>query len=603
MCGFVGWYHSKKDLLYLRDCFTKMTNTLRERGPDDCGYFFQKHVLLGHRRLSIVDIKKGKQPMTYNGYTILYNGELYNTNELRKDLKKKGYLFDTTSDTEVVLKAYIEYQEKALDLLEGIYAFAIYHENTLFLGRDRFGVKPLFYSFKEHHFIFASEIKAILKSKMIQPIITKKSLQELLALGPSISPGCAIFKDVYELKPAHYLLFKKNKMKIKRYWNVQNKRCNDTFDECKMQVRKLVESAISRQLVSDVKIGALLSGGLDSSIITAIASQRLPYALTTYSIDYQDNNQYFKSNSFQVSEDKPYIERMKDSFHTKHHYKVISQQVLANTLIEAMRARDLPGMADIDASFLWFAKEIKKKHKVVLSGECADEIFGGYPWFYRKELKNRKGFPWLSNLEMREQLLNIKLRKKLKLTKYAYQQYKHSIKEVPKAKNRQEQVDKNLFYLNMIWFMTTLLTRTDRMTMSAGLEARVPFADHHLIEYLWNVPFAYKYYQQQEKGLLREAFKYLLPDEIVSRKKNPYPKTHHPLYATLVTNLLKERLKNKDSILYKLFDSDKINELIKTKGSSYKEPWFGQLMTGPQLIAYLYQLDVWAFEYQILLQL
>lgn len=602
MCGFVGWINHKEPLTPYKDTFLQMIHTLKYRGPDDSGYDMKKHRMLGHQRLAIIDLKNGIQPMHYNNYTIVYNGELYNTNPLREDLIQKGYTFDTTSDTEVLLKAYIQYKEKVLDKIEGIFAFAIDDGKKVFLARDRLGVKPLFYAKKKNHFLFASEIKAILKSKVIQPIINIRSLQELFALGPSITPGSAVYQGIKELKPGHYMIYKKNHIKIKQYWNIKNKPCMDSFEECKQKVRDLVESAIKRQLVSDVEVATLLSGGLDSSIITGIASKNLPYQLTTYSIDYEDNTKYFKGNDFQVSEDKHYIDIIKNAFHTNHQYKIIHQQELANLLKEAVLARDLPGMADIDSSLYWFSKEIKKKHKVILSGECADEIFGGYPWFYKEELLNKKGFPWISNLEKREQLLHPTLRKKLHLTKYAYKQYKRTLKEIPKTKMKKEQKMKNLFYLNMKWFMVTLLTRKDRMTMRAGVEARVPFADHHLLEYLWNIPFEYKYYQNQEKGLLREAFKDVLPEEIITRKKNPYPKTHHPKYAEMVSNLLKQRLENNESILYKIFDIDKIKELINTKGSSYSTPWFGQLMTGPQLIAYLYQFDIWAEEYKIILK-
>ena len=266
-------------------------------------------------------------------------------------------------------------------------------------------------------------------------------------------------------------------------------------------------------------------------------------------------------------------------------------------------ARDLPGMADIDASLLWFSKRIAKKYKVILSGECADEIFGGYPWFYREEVKNRECFPWLDSISEREKLLKKDLKKKLKLKEYLNEQYQNIIKEVPVTKNKEEQKYRNLFYLNMVYFMQTLLERKDRITMRASVEARVPFADTKLVEYLWNLPWSYKFHNETEKGILRDAYSYLLPTEIVYRKKNPYPKTHNPKYTNIVTKLLKKSLKNKNSILYKLFDKDELNKLIETKGESFKTPWFGQLMTGPQLIAFLYQIDYWAKKYKIILEI
>jgi asparagine synthase (glutamine-hydrolysing) len=606
MCGFVGWINNKKSIIDKRNTLIDMNETLSHRGPDSTGYYFLDNILLGHKRLAIIDIENGLQPMKYKNYTIVYNGELYNTDYIKNILIDNGYHFDTTCDTEVLLKGYVHFKEKILDIIEGIYSFAIYDGISMFIARDRLGVKPLYYSHYKNNLIFASEIKAILKSKIIKPIINKQSLQELLALGPSKSPGSGVFKDIYELRPAHYLIYKNNKLIIKRYWNIENKICNDTFDQVKSNIRALVESAIKRQMVSDVSIATFLSGGLDSSIITAICSDELNKdnkILDTYSIDYEDNKKYFKSNDFQVSEDNYYISMLSNKFNTHHHYKIISQQKLANALKRAMLAKDLPGMADIDSSLYWFSKEVRKDYKVVLSGECADEIFGGYPWFYKEALINKKGFPWISNLKERNDLLNSEIKRKLNLEKYARIQYKKTIKELPKIKNDKEQKYKNLFYLNMIWFMTTLLERKDRMTMYTSLEARVPFSDHHLIEYLWNIPWQYKFYNNKEKGLLREAFKDILPEEIVNRKKNPYPKTHHPKYTDIVSSLLKEQLKDNQSIIYKIFDINKINELIKTKGSSFTTPWFGQLMTGPQLIAYLYQFDLWAKEYKIILDI
>lgn len=602
MCGFVGWYNPKRNLLKEKSVIRKMTKTLKYRGPDQSGYLYNKNILLGHQRLSIIDLKNGKQPMSYKNYTIVYNGEIYNTSELRNDLENKNYSFSTKSDTEVILKGYIEYKEKILDKLEGIYAFVIYDGKNIFIGRDRFGVKPIFYTKIGDNFLFASEIKALLKNDLVKPIIDKNSLQELLALGPSKTPGSGIFKNIFELRPAHYLKFENNNIYIKRYWQIKENDFFDNYIECTKKVNKLLTNSIKRQMVSDVNICTLLSGGLDSSIISAVCSREIEN-LNTFSIDYEDNQKYFKANEFQISSDKYFINLMSKTFNTKHNYKVISQKKLAKYLKQSVIARDYPGMADIDSSLYWFSKQIKKKFKVALSGECADEIFGGYPWFYNEKIRNRKYFPWIDSIDERNNLLNKDLKEKLNLKKYIETKYMETLKEVPKCKNKNEQKYKNLFYINMIWFMPTLLERKDRMTMRASLEARVPFADTELIEYLWNVPFEYKLYNGTEKCLLRDAFKDLLPKEIVERKKNPYPKTHNPKYTKIVKKLLKKELKNKNSILYKIFDKNSLTNLIESNGSSFKNPWFGQLMTGPQLLAYLYQFSYWARKYKIILDI
>ena len=599
MCGFVGWYNDKENIKKHKKMIKKMNKSLKHRGPDDHQYDISDHLLLGHNRLSIIDLKNGVQPMKYKNYTIVYNGEIYNTNEIKKLLIEKGYTFTTTSDTEVLLKGYICFKEKILNMIEGIYAFAIYNQEELFLARDRLGVKPLFYSHMGNDFLFASEIKAILKSKIVKPIITKDSLSQLLSLGPSRVPGSGIFKDIYELRPAHYLTYKDGQINIQRYWNVASKEFNDTFEESVIKIRELLTDSIKRQMVSDVPIACFLSGGLDSSIITAVVSKNYDDVLKTFSIDYEDNNKYFKGNAFQISEDKSFIDIMRKTFSTNHYFEIISQRKLAKLLKKSVVARDYPGMADIDSSLYWFSKQIKKEVKVALSGECADEIFGGYPWFYNEKIRKRDNFPWIDSLGERNNLLKEELKDKLKLKDYVSKAYEDIIKEIPEDSDE----FKKLFYINMIMFMPTLLERKDRMTMMASLEARVPFADTKLIEYLWNVPWEYKFYHNKEKGLLREAFKDILPNEIFDRKKNPYPKTHHPKYTKIVTKMLRKRLKRKSNVIYKIFDKDKIRKLIETNGSSFKTPWFGQLMTGPQLLAYLYQFDVWADKYKIILEI
>lgn len=603
MCGITGWMNKNENLRNKKRIIKKMTKTLKYRGPDSTGYFISDDVLLGHKRLAIIDPEKGKQPMKYDNYVIVYNGEIYNTDSIRKKLIKKGYSFNTTSDTEVILKGYACYKGKIVEKLEGIFAFAIYDGKDLFLARDRLGVKPLFYTQIDGNFLFASEIKALLKNDLVQPIIDKESLQELLGLGPSKIPGSGIFKGIKELRAAHYLTYKAGIIDIKRYWNVKDKKFDDTFEVCSTKVRRMLMDSIKRQMVSDVGISTFLSGGLDSSIITAVVSNELKkqnQVLDTYSIDYEDNDKYFKANKFQVSKDKKFIDIMKNAFKTNHTYEVISQRKLAKTLKESVIARDYPGMADIDSSLFWFSKQIRKEHKVILSGECADEIFGGYPWFYRKEIRERENFPWIDSLDERISLIKKDLAQKLDLKNFVKEKCELTLSEINVSDDENL---KKLFYLNMTWFMPTLLDRKDRMTMRASLEARVPFADTKLIEYLWNVPWKYKYRNNQEKGLLRHAFKNILPKEIIDRKKNPYPKTHNPKYTKIMIKLLKKRLKNKKSVLYKIFDYDKLMNLIETGGESFKTPWFGQLMTGPELLAYLYQFDIWAVKYKIILDI
>ena len=611
MCGITGWVHFQKDLRAETDTVAKMTCTLAKRGPDDENVWSDTHVLFGHRRLTVVDPIGGKQPMTKDHesgvYTLCYNGELYNTEDLRKELLLKGYSFKGHSDTEVLLTSYIEWKEKCVELFNGIFAFAIWDsaEQKLFIGRDRLGVKPLFYAERNGGFIFGSELKALLAHPDVKAEIDLKGLAEVFGVGPSRQPGSGVFHHVHELRPGHALTLKREGLKIWRYWNVKSEEHTDTLAETAEKVRFLVEDAVTRQLVSDVPLCTFLSGGVDSSAITAIAANAYRNEgkgqLHTYSIDYEDNAKYFKSNDFQPNADGPWIEKMTQEFQTVHHSSIITQELLTDYLTEAVHVRDLPGMADVDSSLLWFCKEIKQDFVVGLSGECADEIFGGYPWFHREDDLSRVGFPWMRSTEERVSLLKQGWRDKLKLEEYAQEAYLTTIHETPKLPGETglEAKRRELFYLNILWFMTTLLDRKDRMSMGASLEVRVPFADHRLVEYVWNIPWEMKMTGNREKGILRKALEGLLPTEVLYRKKSPYPKTHNPVYTERVQAWLKELLSDRSSVLHEFFEKEKLNDIVESKGEAFKVPWFGQLMSGPQLLAHLAQIHVWFKDYGI----
>ncbi|MFC4411202.1 asparagine synthase (glutamine-hydrolyzing) [Chungangia koreensis] len=610
MCGITGWVNFRRNLRPERKMVEKMMATLSKRGPDEGNVWLDSHIAFGHRRLAVVDLEGGKQPMTREkegtGYTICYNGELYNTEDIRKTLLQRGYIFSGHSDTEVLLTAYIEWGESCLEHLNGIFAFAVWDEQKekLFIGRDRLGVKPLFFAEPNGGLLFASEQKAILVHPDMKAEIDREGLSELFGLGPSRTPGNGVFKGIKELRPAHALTFTKDGLKVWRYWNVTSKQHTDSFEETADHVRFLFTDAVKRQLVSDVPLSTFLSGGLDSSAITAIAAAS--YAgegkrLHTYSIDYEGNEQHFKKSFFQPDSDEMFIQKMTDTYSTIHHKCVIPQKSLVDRLTDAVHFRDLPGMADIDSSLLWFCEEIKNDFTVSLSGECADEIFGGYPWFHRKEDLEREGFPWMRSTGLRQELLKEQWQKKLSLESYVNDRYRETIAEVPilEGESSIEARRRELFYLNMLWFMSTLLERKDRMSMGASLEVRVPFADHRLVEYAWNIPWDMKMHEGREKGLLRKSLEGLLPNEVLYRKKSPYPKTHHPVYLEEVSTLLKSFTADKNSALHEFFDCDQLNGLIESGGASFQTPWFGQLMTGPQLLAHIAQIHIWFHDYNI----
>ena len=611
MCGITGWIDWQQDLNQQVFIAQKMARTLSKRGPDAMNVFRAQHVLFGHTRLIVVDPEGGTQPMTKsrNGlcYTIVYNGELYNTEELRRELASRGHLFGSHSDTEVLLSSYMEWGETCVDHLNGIFAFAVWdhQQEKLFMARDRLGVKPLFYKESNGSFFFGSELKAILAHPDVKAEVDREGLQEVFGLGPSRTPGHGVFRGMKELRPAHFLIYDRNGLRIRRYWNVKSKRHLHSLEETVEQVRILVKDAVVRQLLADVPVCTFLSGGIDSSAISAIAAgefkEKGKGKLHTYSIDYDRNHEFFVSSLFQPDEDGPWIKQVSQYLGVTHHNQVIDNTVLAARLEDAVKARDLPGMADVDSSLLWFCEQIKQNYTVALSGECADEIFGGYPWFYKDELLQADQFPWMKSEKERHQLLLPHWQRKLDLEGYVRDRYQETIDEVPQLEGESplEERRREMFYLNMVWFMSTLLERKDRMSMSASLEVRVPFADHRIVEYVWNIPWEMKMLGGREKGILRKALEGILPQDVLYRKKSPYPKTHHPEYREQVKRMLTHVLHSKSSPILELVSKKRVEEIIDSDGSSFKAPWFGQLMMGPQLMAHLVQINMWLEQYGV----
>ena len=617
MCGFAGFSRINKKLSSqdLISNIKLMTKSLTHRGPDEEDYFMTDNICLGHKRLVVIDKEHGKQPMscTYNGitYTIVYNGQLYNTNEIRNNLKSFGFEFDGYSDTEVILKAYIHYGTEIFKKFNGIFSFAIWNDNKkeLVLCRDHFGIKPLFYSIFDDTILFASEIKSILKYPRFEAKIDKQGISELFGIGPAHSPGITVFKNIYELKPAHFGLLNSDGFKTYEYWKMETKEHTDNFEKTCDNIKYLLEDSIQKQLVSDMPLCAMMSGGLDSSIIVAFASkyykEKYNLPLETFSIDYVDNDKNFIKSDFQPNSDNYYIDIMKKEYNTNHHSIVIDTPELASYLEDAMIARDMPGMADVDSSLLLFCKHIKEHSTVALSGECSDEIFAGYPWFFREDALKSGTFPWSIALDERQTLLNPSISAKVDLKDYINYRYNESINKIDflDSDSIDTKEKRVISYLTLNWFMQTLLDRSDRMSMYNGLELRVPFCDYRIVEYLWNIPWEIKALNGREKGLLRYIVKDILPDEIVNRKKSPYPKTHNPSYLKAVKQMLTEILNKPNAPIYDLLNRDYIKEILDTDGKAFTRPWFGQLMTGPQLMAYLCQVNMWLEKYKPIIEI
>ncbi len=613
MCGIAGFSGFTVNYMKQREKWSsllhKMNEVQRHRGPDGTGIYMEEHCGLGHVRLAVIDLETGQQPMMRTignkRCAITYNGEVYNMLSLKEELQHEGVEFQTTSDAEVVLLGYLLHGIEYINKLNGAFSFAIWDEalQRLFLVRDRAGVKPLFYKIHHNMLLFSSELKGILAFPGVEAVVDKEGLCEIFGLGPAKTYGKGVFKDILEIKPGHYLEYSKDKIEEHCYWSLKSAPHTDSYEETIERTEFLVRDAILMQMLSDVPICTFLSGGVDSSLVTAICSQELRKkgkVLDTYSFDFKNNNLNFKSNSFQPSEDRPWVDKMKDFTKSNHQYLECNNEDLYEYLFQAVDARDLPCMADVEASMLYFCKRTAKHNKVTLTGEGADEIFGGYPWFHKKECFEADCFPWSMDFAPRTMLLKDEVLQELPLEAYAKAAYQKTISETPILYGEApvEKRRREIAYLNLKWFMQTLLDRMDRTSMHVGLEARVPFADYRIMEYVWNVPWDMKCHNGIVKGLLRAAGEKHLPYEILYRKKSPYPKTYDPKYEGLIKAKMRELLQNNNAPLNTLIDGAKVERYLDSK-LDYGRPFYGQLMAGPQLLAYMLQVNYWLERYHI----
>ncbi len=602
MCAIAGMLGLKAG----EDTVQEMLATMHRRGPDGQGIYQKEECTLLHTRLAVIDPEGGIQPMLleHGGeiYALVYNGELYNTPELRQALESLGHQFEGHGDTEVLLHAYAQWGEGCLERLNGIFAFGVWEErkHRLFLARDRIGVKPLFYTYCRGGLVFASEIKTLLAYPGVRPRLDEAGAAQLLLLGPGRLPGSGVFQGVQELEPGCCGFWEEGRLQTRRYWKLRDREHRETFAETAERVRYLVMDAIRRQMVSDVPIGTFLSGGLDSSIISAVCAREMRNrgeALDTFSVDYRDNDRYFQANKFQPNSDNAYIQIMEEAIGSRHHRTVLTPEDLSGALEAATEARDLPGMADVDFSLLAFCADVRREVKVALSGECADEIFGGYPWYRDPQVRAAEGFPWAQNTAQRGALLCPAIRSRIDPRDFVMDAYSATCREsdILPGTSPLERRMKEMVNLNFRWFMQTLLDRKDRMSMYHSLEVRVPFCDYRIAEYLYGVPWEFKDYRGREKGLLRYAVAGLLPEQVVQRKKSPYPKTFDPQYEALIGARL-GRLMEADAPLFALVDRELVRNVC--DGES-QWPWYGQLMRRPQTMAYFLQLDHWLRKYQV----
>ncbi len=608
MCGIAGWVSFEEDVREKRDALQAMSATLARRGPDDQGIYLTPAAGLVHRRLAVVDIAGGRQPMAEGDYTIVYNGELYNTEDIRRELLGLGWTFRGHSDTEVLLKAFVQWGEGCLERLSGIYAFAVWdaRSHRLFAARDRVGVKPFFFYEDGHRLLFGSVIPTLIAAapwcEGLRPRLDAEGRRELFLLGPGRRPGSGVLKGYRELEPGCCLWYGPEGLSVRRYWDLKARPHTEKRQETIDHVRFLVEDAARRQLVSDVPLCTMLSGGLDSSILSALAAaeyRRQGRTLDTWSVDYADSSKYFHAGRFVPSEDAPYAAQMVARIGSRHHAVTIDNVELADALPLAAVERGLPGMADVDSSLMLFCQAIHKEFTVGLSGECADELFGGYPWYHREEILFEECFPWSRTTAVRERILS-PVAVGTDGEEWLREVYRSALSRTDPlpGEDRRAARMRQMFRLNFDWFMQTLLARKDTMSMACGLEMRVPFADERIVEYAYNLPWELKSLDGREKGVLRAAFEDVLTPEVAWRKKSPYPKTFHPAYFQRVLELYRQRMARPGGMLPQLVNTAELDALA-ADPDSLKEPWYGQLMRTPQVFAWLVMLDAWMEKFGV----
>lgn len=618
MCGIAGFFQTKFNItenanIYnsFRNKLLKMKESIKHRGPDDDDIFIDRYVGFAHTRLSIRDINCGHQPMTghYQNRTatIIYNGELYNSAELISRLSTYNIEWKTTSDTEVILYTYLVFGTTAFKEINGIFTFAIYENDNLIIARDHVGVKPLFYQLTDNQFIFSSEPKGIF-AYGIKPAINDESWCEIIGLGPARTPGKGVFKNMHELLPGHFIKVHSDCagmliLKESTFWKLTSHCHKESYNTTVDHTSYLIKDSIKRQMISDIPICSFLSGGLDSSLVSAISQSELKKenaVLNTFSFDFKNNNTNFVANDFQSSQDYPFVKTMVEHIGSNHTYLECDNEEQISGLYKAVDARDLPCMADVESSLLYFCGIVSKSCRVALTGEYADEIFGGYPWFHKPEMLYQNTFPWSYDMSARTALFRDDFISKLNIDEYVNNAYTTSVNQCPylDTDSKEEHHRRKTSWINIQWFMMTLLNRMDRTSMYSGLEARVPFADYRILEYVFNIPWKYKFHNGVAKSLLVECGKEFLPDDILYRKKSPYPKTYDPKYEMLLSKQLLNEIKNNYALKY-IVDVNKLNSFISSP-TNYKKPWYGQLMAGPQMLAYILQISYWMKKYELL---
>ena len=554
-------------------------------------------LMTGFKRGEVLEDRDRKLWSSGDEYLLCFTGRLDNGEELQRELCQLGHELNAPSQREILLHAYAQWQEQCAEKLQGAFSFALYsqRQQKLFLARDKLGGMPLFYRTEGAVFQFGSEIKTLLSFPGVRAELTKEGAAQLVLFSPGRIPGSGVLKGIQELEPGCCLSFCRGRCSLRRYWQLRDDEHRENLEQTAEHILFLLQDSLKRLTWDQRDYGTLLSGGLDSSILTALCALNMPgERLKTFSVDYRNNRENFVPGKYLPESDRDYIAEMTEAFSCRHYETELSPEDLTAMLRKATRARDLPGMGDVDFSLMAFAKQVSSRVPMVLSGECADEIFGGYPWFRDPAIDLSQGFPWSGNAGMRAKLLAHPLPDAQQMLKDACLDTCRSADIAPGCLPEDRRM-KQLTVLNQRWFMQTLLERNDRMTGLWGLDVRVPFCDDRLFQYVYRIPWEMKNYGGREKGLLRLAVKGLLPERIRLRKKSPYPKTFDPEYCRSMEKLLHLR-KGKENPLWYLLSQNGVEDLLSADSQTL---FYGQLMQKPQIIAWILQIDYWLSHYRV----
>jgi asparagine synthase (glutamine-hydrolysing) len=610
MCGIAGWVDFERDLTREGETARAMTQSMSFRGPDDEGLWLSPHAAIGHRRLAVIDIEGGRQPMTdeREDVVLTYSGEVYNYRELRDELRTRGHEFRTESDTEVVLRSYLEWGAELVDRLNGMYAFAIWdgRSEELLLVRDRIGVKPLFFYELPDGVLFGSEPKAILANPLVRRTIDTTGFCGFLTGSPT--PGRTPFTGVHDLQPGRLMRVTRSGIEMRTYWQLESHPHEDDLGETIANVRSLLEDIVARQLISDVPLCVLLSGGLDSSVLTALAQRAVssnghPGELRSFAVDFEGYAENFRPDDMRDTPDRPFVHDVAQHVGSQHRDIMLGTDDLFDpaTRRSVLHAWDLPyHLGDMDISLFLLFRAIREHSTVAISGEAADEVFGGYPWIHDEAALNMPIFPWMAaaiggGAPPPFSLFDPALIERIKLGEYLMGLYSDSCAQVPHidGEEGEERQMREVMYLHLTRFVRNLLDRKDRTSMAVGLEVRVPFCDHRLVEYVFNAPWAMKKCDGREKSLLRKATEDLLPQSVLDRRKAVFPATQDPRYDMGLREELKRILESKDEPVRPYLDLGTAREVADEVVEHVTSPW-------PRLrIESVVRMNLWLKEYDV----